>query len=64
MQQMMLRNISFYGRYKDQIMKLYKGKYLVIKDEKVFGEFNSWQEACLKALALFGDGAFLVKYCA
>ena len=64
MQQIMLENILFYDRYKEQIQKIYKGRYLVIKDEKVFGEFNSWQEACSKGLTLFGEGAFLVKYCA
>jgi hypothetical protein len=64
MQQMMLQNISFYGRNKDQINKIYKGKYLVIKDEKISGVFNSWREACLQGLASFGEDSFLVKYCA
>jgi hypothetical protein len=37
-----------YGRYKEQTQKIYKAKYLVIKDEKIFGECNSCQEAFLK----------------
>jgi hypothetical protein len=63
MKKMMLENISFYSRYKEKIRKIYKGKYLIIKDEKVFGQFNSWQDACRKGLALFGEDSFLVKYC-
>jgi hypothetical protein len=63
MKQKMLQNISFYSRHKERIKKIYKGKYLVIRDEKVFGECNSWRDACLKGLALFGQDAFLVKYC-
>jgi hypothetical protein len=64
MKTIMLQNISFYSKYKEKIKRLYKGKYLVIKDQKVFGVFNSWQEACAKGLALFTEDAFLVKYCA
>ena len=63
MKTLMLQNITFYSKYKEQIKRLYKGKYLIIQDQKVFGVFNTWQEACFKGLALFTEETFLVKYC-
>lgn len=63
MQEMMLQNISFFGRYKEQIQKLDKGKCRVIKEGKVFGEFSTWQEASLKGMTFFGEDSFLIKYC-
>lgn len=59
----MLRNISFYARHKEHLKRIYAGKYLIIKNEKVIGGFNTWLEACRKGLELFREDTFLIKYC-
>ena len=63
MKKLMLNNITFYARHKEQFRKLYAGKYLIIHHEKVFGVYNSWWEAGKKGLELFQEDSFLVKYC-
>ncbi|QMU28197.1 hypothetical protein [Adhaeribacter radiodurans] len=63
MKKLMLNNISFYTRHKEQLKKIYAGKYLIIHHEKVFGVCNSWWEASRKGLELFREDTFLIKYC-
>ncbi|QNF33784.1 hypothetical protein HUW51_14030 [Adhaeribacter swui] len=59
----MLKNISFYQQNKERLKKIYRGKYIVIKEQKVLGAFSTWQEACANGLKLLKNDNFLVKYC-
>lgn len=63
LEKVMFLNISFYHKNKEQLHKNYFGRYILIKDEQVIGDFNSWAEACLKGLALFNNDNFFIKYC-
>ncbi len=60
----MFLNISFYNNHKEQFSRVYKGRFLIIKDERIVGDYNTWSEACSSGLKLFNDDNFLVKYCA
>jgi hypothetical protein len=60
----MLANIAFYQMNQEKLKQLYSGRYLLIIEQKVFGDFCSWSEACLKGLGLLHQDNFLVKYCA
>jgi hypothetical protein len=60
----MLREISFYYQYQENFINKYHGRYILIKDEKMIGDFCTWQEASCKGLELCGEDSFFVKYCA
>ena len=59
----MLANITFYQTNRERLKQLYNGRYLLIIEQKVLGDFCSWSEACLKGLGLLQHDAFFIKYC-
>lgn len=59
----MYSNIIFYHRHKQQFRKNYAGRYLLIKDEQVVGDYSTWSEASLRGLQIFNNDNFFVKYC-
>ena len=46
---------------RDQFMQEYPGKYLLIKDEEVFGAFETYEEGVKEGARRFGVGPFLVR---
>jgi hypothetical protein len=60
----MLRDISFYYQYQANLKNHFQGRFILIKNEKVMGDFCTWQEASAKGLELCGEDAFFIKYCA
>ncbi len=60
----MLANITFYQTNRERLKQLYGGRYLLIIEQKIRGDFASWSEACRKGLSLLQQDTFLVKYCA
>ncbi len=59
----MVVNISFYHSNKEKLKRLYAGRYLLIKDEKLIGDFSAWSDACRLGLKLFNNDDFFIKYC-
>ncbi len=59
----MLANISFYQKNEETFKQIYGGRYLLILEEKVLGDFSSWPEACSQGFGLLQHDNFLVKYC-
>jgi len=59
----MLANISFYQSNRQTLKQIYGGRFLLIIDEKVRGNFSSWAEACSEGFGLLQHDNFLVKYC-
>jgi hypothetical protein len=60
----MLREISFYYKYQVDLRNSFNCRYLLIKEERIVGDFGTWQEASRKGLELWGDDSFFIKYCA
>ncbi len=60
----MLANISFYQSNQETFKQNYGGRYLLIIEQKVLGDFCSWAEACAQGFGLLQHDSFLVKYCA
>lgn len=60
----MLANITFYQSNRERLKQIYGGRYLLIIEQKILGDFSSWSEACRKGLSLLQQDSFLVKYCA
>lgn len=59
----MFKEILYYYQHKDQLLKNYYNRYLLIKDEKIIGHFDSWPEAYLAAYRLFQNNNFFIKHC-
>ena len=59
----MLKNILFYQQNKEKLKKLYQGRFILIKEEKVLGAFSTWQEAGSTGLRLLKNDNFFIKYC-
>jgi hypothetical protein len=60
----MLENVTFYQSNQESLRSMYAGRYLLIIEQKVLGDFCSWAEACRRGLSLLQKDTFLVKYCA
>lgn len=60
----MLNNeYQYFKNNLSSLLKEYKGKFLVIKDSTVIGNFNSYKEALDFALSKFKVGQFLIQEC-
>ncbi len=49
----------------EELMKRYYGRYIVIKDEKVIGDYGSWRLAWSQAVKHFQlePGTFIIHLC-
>ena len=54
---------KYYLDHQSELVKKYKGKFLVIKDNGVVGAYDSKQEAYDKATSNFKLGTFLIQEC-
>lgn len=53
---------AFYGANRAAIVQRYLGRWLVVRDQKVQGDYASYEDALAAAVARFGaSGGFLIK---
>lgn len=57
------KEFKYYIKNQDELVKKYKGKFIVIKEEKVLGAYNSEIEAVEKTSKVEELGTFLVQKC-
>ena len=57
------QDITYYHQNKELLRSKYCGRYILIKDEKVIGNFCTWSEASTTGLQLFNSDNFFIKYC-
>ncbi len=57
------KEFKYYLDHQDELAKLYKGKFIVIKDCQVIGVFESEFEAITEAEKQNELGTFLVQKC-
>ncbi|TRZ86739.1 hypothetical protein D4R89_10625 [bacterium] len=56
-------NLEFVQKNKDQLLKEYKNKYLLVVGEKIVGSFDTYENAAAEGVRSFGiDGEFLVYH--
>jgi len=62
---MLQEEFKYYLDHQDELVKQHFGRYIVIKDEKVLGDFGSEVEAILfaKNNLKLEQGTFLVQHC-
>lgn len=57
------KQLEYFKVHQDELVKKYEGKFLVIKDEKVQGVYNSEMEAYTDAKKKLELGTFLIQRC-
>ena len=57
------KEFKFYLSNKKELNKKYNGKFIIIKGDKVMGEYNSEIEAYQDGEKKFGLGKFLIQLC-
>ena len=62
---MLDKEFKYYLDHQDELVKSHYGRYIIIKDEKVLGDYGSEIEAILHAKndLHFQIGTFLIKHC-
>lgn len=54
---------QYYIDHQDELVQLYRGKVIVIKDGKVIGVYGSDMEAVTETSKVYEMGTFLVQKC-
>jgi prephenate dehydrogenase len=62
---MLQKEFKYYLDHQDELVKQHFGRYIVVKDEKILGDFGSEVEAILfaKNNLHLEQGTFLVQHC-
>ncbi|MCL5674217.1 MAG: DUF5678 domain-containing protein [Candidatus Omnitrophica bacterium] len=55
------KELKFYERKKEEFLKEHENQFVLIKDEKVIGFYNSPEEAYDEGAKLFGLEPFFIK---
>jgi hypothetical protein len=55
------RELAYFAAQKAHLLENHKGKFVLIRDETLFGVFDSAETAYSAGVAKFGLAAFLVK---
>lgn len=60
---MLKKEFDFYLANQEELLKKYQGKFIVIKEEKVIGVFDSELEAYSSTIKTEEAGTFLIQEC-
>ena len=56
-------NFQYYLDNQKELVKKYNGRYIVIKDESVVGDFGTEADAYFDSVNKYGLGNFLIQLC-
>ncbi|HCR52315.1 TPA: hypothetical protein DIV48_01535 [Candidatus Kaiserbacteria bacterium] len=57
------KELEYFKRHQAELVSKYEGKFLVIKDEEVKGDYDSEIQAYTEAKERFDLGTFLIQEC-
>lgn len=57
------KNFQYYLDHQDELVKKYEGRYLVIKDCQVVGDFGVETDAYFNSVEKYGLGNFMLQLC-
>lgn len=60
---MLKKEFDYYLEHQDELVEKYQGKFLVIKNEKVIGVYESEVDAYTKTVGKEELGTFLIQEC-
>ena len=58
------KELEYFKEHQQELVEKHEGKFLVIKDQKVQGVYDSEMEAYTEAKKKFELGSFLIQQCA
>lgn len=58
---MLEKELEYFRQHKEELLKQYQGRFLVIKDNRLVGAYQNEQEAYDAGLKALGNTAFLIK---
>ncbi len=60
---MMEKEFKYYLKHQSELVKKYNGKFIVLKNEKVIGVYDSHSEAYNQTVKKEELGTFLIQHC-
>ena len=57
------KEFQYYLDNQDELVKKYNHRFLVIKDCKVIGDYDTYEEALFETSKVHGLGTFLIQEC-
>jgi len=57
------KEFDWYLAHQEELVKQYNGKYLLIKDTKIIGSFDSTVKASIEGKKNFERGTYLIQLC-
>lgn len=57
------KEYNFFLKNRDHLVKQYKNKFIVIKNEEVVGTYDTEAEAYVKSIEKYNLGEFLIQKC-
>jgi len=60
---MLEREFEYYKKHQDELVKKYKGKYIIIIGEEVVDSFNDELKAYIEMEKIYPVGTFLIQHC-
>jgi hypothetical protein len=57
------REFDYYITNQKELVKKYKNKFLIIKEQSVIGDYDSFDDALNAAIKKFEVGTFLIQHC-
>ncbi len=60
---MLDNEFKYYIKHQAELVKKYNGKFIVLKDEKIIGVYNSHSEAYNETVKKEELGTFLIQHC-
>lgn len=57
------KEFEFYTENQAELVKKYAGKFIVIKDQEVVGEYETEEDAYFESIQHFEIGTFLIQEC-
>lgn len=57
------KEFKFYLNHQEEFVKEYKGKFLVIKDQKIIGIYDTEKDAYTESSTKYELGTFLIQHC-
>jgi hypothetical protein len=64
MNSLLEKEFNYYLENQDELVKKYNGRFLIIKDEKIQGDFDTQLDAYHYGKEHFELGTFLIQFCA
>lgn len=60
---MLDREFKYFLEHQDELVKQYNGRFIVIIDDKVVGDFSTEAEAYIETSKTRKPGTFLIQHC-